>query len=1370
MPVECINWHKTDLWWVSSVSSRERSVDLFQSYMSFRGTDRCTEIKVSMGVRSFACLARYSRSESLRRSSLLVTDPHFSWTDPRHSTLSRLSLHLSAHRSRLHQSLPSNSRGLSAAVLVGRLWTTRSSLSIDYSCSLYRHLHALSHLLEHLSRIPSSMFQSLRQTAMDLVALRSQRHFAQRSRLSYLCLRSVSRPGLALSNSSSSDSRRSSNTALHASRDQYDSFARAVRWDHGCSDQQSATECPSQWGANGETSVVDHRSQSSSFRSSDQLLHYLHTGLTRLHHLQRCLSVQQWVSERLFLRLSTRRQSVFLSSRSVLQLDADGADWTSQSRSATSLPGKHPVSFNLNNHRDDLPHRFRVCSLVVYLWTPCVNPLWNVSTINRASTPCSFDRRPFDPRLWISLPLASLAMQRSVRCSTILSSSSLGKTRRTSLLTSPPVDRHRYPTATTLDSIWAGSSPRVSVLSGVWWSSGSWWHQHWFESGIDARPRVDQNKQKSKCSPSVRQEGHWRKVSEVCLNRMKVAIFVSVIVPHLHRTIYNFNIFSSDKPEEERVGILATRLYLILVLIGLLALGFYTSLVMRTQIRTIADPSLGQFEELNSLHASTLSCPCSRFSMSYARIMSLAPRYHQICSSQFLDKYWLSYFGRMEKDANKVDFLALDFRIIGSSFFDLMRIFCQTSNETVHDAMRVFRSTRLATVNALSRTQFHLETSARLDQFQKQTIATFLDLIDLIRSAIQTNDLVTELWTSAGPSSRFDNDTSKWSLRFRARNFYTNSCSCALSNQCTRPVGFYLQEDNIYSEPNITVPGLVIGCYAIDSFLFSTLECLFDRQCLQLIIDSYEFDAVDLVHPLDIRAVRIAPLQNNHSRFSPRTPMETIVSQLFIEDWSTSNNFTAYYNRCEPKQCTYSVRQRFDTAYMVAAMLGFYGGLSAILEIMLPPLVKLVRSRWLKRRPRQPKAAANTVTGISERVTPIDAVAPCPEPKSLVRKVRSLNLFPERKTAAEELLATRIYLLLFALCLIAAFLYAGPLSSETKTIVTKTPTSTMVNDLHARNLSTLSCPCSKAAVNYSTFLSVTPHFHPICSSEFVLPALWADLFEKNDNVSLELSAHYRLLASLCERAYRTIENAQTLFTTREIISKETLTEPSFNHQIHAFLVGFIADLPADFRRKLSFTINSFSVNQLLNRFTSNWQVSFTGEDEKFIIATHPRRFPASNCSCATSSKCFEELAPNVFSGCLPFDGFRRSTLHNLSISQLTDQLFVTHWYNTSNYTAYFETCRPLECQYTISDRQNLIYIFTTVLGLYGGKEPRASCRHCNRVCILIDLGLTYGLRLIVDRALYIYRLWKYNPEQWSNLTIVTTVSAFLSFSRLSPRA
>ncbi len=64
--------------------------------------------------------------------------------------------------------------------------------------------------------------------------------------------------------------------------------------------------------------------------------------------------------------------------------------------------------------------------------------------------------------------------------------------------------------------------------------------------------------------------------------------------------------------------------------------------------------------------------------MTYARIVSLAPRYHKICSSEFLQDYWPSYFDRVD-----LNLISPDFRISGESFFDLNRIFCQAANATV---------------------------------------------------------------------------------------------------------------------------------------------------------------------------------------------------------------------------------------------------------------------------------------------------------------------------------------------------------------------------------------------------------------------------------------------------------------------------------------------------------------------------------------------------------------------------------------------------------------------------------------------------------------------------------------------------------------
>ncbi|CAF0779383.1 unnamed protein product [Rotaria sp. Silwood1] len=432
-----------------------------------------------------------------------------------------------------------------------------------------------------------------------------------------------------------------------------------------------------------------------------------------------------------------------------------------------------------------------------------------------------------------------------------------------------------------------------------------------------------------------------------------------------HQTEHKFNLFSSDNEnnnKEDRVETIHTRLYISFLLIGLLIVALYFSFVKPTQTFTILFPTLEEFKQLKSLHSSNLICPCSRLSTPYAQITSVSPQYHQVCSSEFLQKLWLSYFGRVELNIEDVNFITPDFRVSGQSFFDFIRSFCQTAQDTVENALHVFNSTRLITVDALSPEQFNNQTTQLLKTFQQQTIASFLNLISLVRSSIQNNQLISEMWTNVGPRSVFNSETSNWSIRFAPRNFFTNSCSCGLSNQCSRPVGFYLQSDKIHSSPNTTVPGLVIGCFPIDSVLLSTLECFYDQQCIKLIVDMYDFDVVDMVQPLDHRVANIQPLhKEQNSRFPPNTTLESIFSQLFIEDWMQNSNFTAYYTHCAPKQCSHSIRQRHNILFILVILLGFYGGLSAILEVILPYIVKKVRRRTVKRQDEQENSTSNNL-------------------------------------------------------------------------------------------------------------------------------------------------------------------------------------------------------------------------------------------------------------------------------------------------------------------------------------------------------------------------------------------------------------------------
>ncbi|CAF0883127.1 unnamed protein product [Adineta ricciae] len=809
-----------------------------------------------------------------------------------------------------------------------------------------------------------------------------------------------------------------------------------------------------------------------------------------------------------------------------------------------------------------------------------------------------------------------------------------------------------------------------------------------------------------------------------------------VVTKHVHRTIRTLNLFPPDDEndqEEQRVGIIATRLYFFLLLLGFLVLGCYTFLSERTQQITVRAPSLAEYERLQTLYSSTLICSCTRFSMSYNRILSISPRYHQICSSPFLKSSWLAYFNIEEITANTTFFPPVDFRFGGQSFFDLLRVLCQTSEETVSNAIHLFRSRRLISINTLSRSEFHQEIQTRLSQFQQRTVSSFTHLLELVRSSIQTNRLVADLLTTTGFSYLLNKQTMTYSPRFYSRNI--GNCSCAITSECTRPQGFYLRLDLLNAEPKTIIPGLVLGCYTIDSLLFSTLECLFEKKCLKLIISMRDFNASGLFHPMDKRVTKVQPLRRNNSRFQSNTTLQSIMSELFIEDWRTSNNFTAYYHRCAPKECIYTLRRRFDTAYMIAIMLGFYSGLSAILEIVLPSCVRVLRQQWKKTKvQKESLSPSSTITTENSSRRSFNEIR---------QSIRSWNLFSTNQTAEDsrfehqEIVATRLYSIFFLIIVIAALLYAGPFSEEIKTTVIKSPSSDDVNNLYLKNISTLSCPCSTAAVQHSKFLSITPHYHSVCSSIYATPLHWIELSKKTDKTSLLLTAHYRLLSSFCQIANRTIHIAQHVFNTQELVSIEPMSRSSFAIQTEALVSTFIAQIPADYRRTLHYIMRSFSVNHLFNIFTSNWKPEFTDEEHGHVLATFPRRFPASNCTCATSFNCIESITEDIVSGCFPFDGFRLSTYENLSLGELNDNLFVTQWHNESNYTAYFQTCHPLECRYTLPDRNNAVYMFMTVLGLYGGL-----------ICML---------RLMIHQSLHIYR-WLSRHRENVKVEVSTTES------------
>ena len=187
----------------------------------------------------------------------------------------------------------------------------------------------------------------------------------------------------------------------------------------------------------------------------------------------------------------------------------------------------------------------------------------------------------------------------------------------------------------------------------------------------------------------------------------------------------------------DRDGRWSTRLYFILLIIGISILGIYSSVTLHTITVTVHNPTWSQFDQMYVQYSSTLSCPCTQLSTYYSSFMAIRIRLHQVCFSDFTrDDRWLSYFLLIPLSNATPPitvYYALDFRQpSGWSLFRLMQNLCHLANETVTSALMTFDNTPFVSTEPLSSDNFGSQTSFIIQQFEEQVRCC--TLISIIRS------------------------------------------------------------------------------------------------------------------------------------------------------------------------------------------------------------------------------------------------------------------------------------------------------------------------------------------------------------------------------------------------------------------------------------------------------------------------------------------------------------------------------------------------------------------------------------------------------------------------------------------------------------
>lgn len=292
-----------------------------------------------------------------------------------------------------------------------------------------------------------------------------------------------------------------------------------------------------------------------------------------------------------------------------------------------------------------------------------------------------------------------------------------------------------------------------------------------------------------------------------------------------------------------------------------------------------------------------------------------------------------------------------------------------------------------------------------------------------------------------------------------------------------------------------------------------------------------------------------------------------------------------------------------------------------------------------------------------------------------------------------------------------------------------------------------------------------------------------------------LSKHLQILGWLCEESKKLIDFWTLVFNFTITVDTSTLSRLGFRSFVNGSMSNIKAQATVHFRLMIPFITEMFEGNLFPTAFNTDWTIEYGNQSNGYLVRSVPRLYMNNTCNCIVSNSCQHYLRigspglilPGLVVGCSPIEGLRMSTLEcfyssdcistiityleyytqmdgsspnnfnsstapliafrpldnstksrflpNSSIGTLINEVFIEDWISEASYEKYFKACLPSACQYQYTKRQDIVYITTSLLALYG--------------------GLTVGWRSIVWNALLLYQWIK----RWY-LTRCTTVQPF----------
>jgi len=381
--------------------------------------------------------------------------------------------------------------------------------------------------------------------------------------------------------------------------------------------------------------------------------------------------------------------------------------------------------------------------------------------------------------------------------------------------------------------------------------------------------------------------------------------------------IRNLNIFEdvnnpSLNENEIHIKRQATRAYIALLSLTILILVTYTSLIYHNNQITENISSLDSLIHFQNLHNDTfIDCPCTKLSIVQSAFYQMEPVFHDVCSSDFVNNQWIYLLFDYYRYLPPLPTNAFTFSGTAFTYFQAMSLMCHLAIQAVIDAQDLFLATSVVTSQMPNFHLFDSNTNSTLDDFQSTLSNNFIHNLDMFRGLVQGNGLVSVYstnWNLFLPNLTIDN-----TIYMKSQSY--GECDCATSSSCIQNSTPYL-------------PGYVVGCLPLESFLRSTLECLYDQLCVNQMSSYVESSYFPTA------------LNRTNSRFTVNTSVNIIVEEMFIEAWLFNKSYENFFQECQPISCSYISSERYNLIYVITTLLGLYGGISILLKLLVPFIMR----------------------------------------------------------------------------------------------------------------------------------------------------------------------------------------------------------------------------------------------------------------------------------------------------------------------------------------------------------------------------------------------------------------------------------------------